>query len=244
MKIEKTIDRESRQKLYVQIYAILKEKITGGKWTAGAQIPTEDDLCKMYEVSKVTVREAIQELVREGHLKRQQGKGTFVSESLTHQGLVMRTRLTDSLEREGVTARREILERGVGKPSKEIRDILLSDEDMHLILCRNTQDTGEFLEQLYIPLFELESITDDDIVRSRVSDLLEDRGTKKISKVLQIMGMGNLDRKMATWFTSGSDAHVLIVQRIFLSSDGMPIAFFKYMTGGKNRVSIEFEKIK
>ena len=244
MKIEKTIDRESRQKLYVQIYTILKEKITGREWTVGERIPTEDDLCKTYEVSKVTVREAIHELVREGYLNRQQGKGTYITDSLPHQGLMMRMRLTGSLNREGVTARREILERGVGKPSKEIRDMLLSDEDMHLILCRYTQDAGEFLEELYIPLFELEFITDEDIVGTTFSDLLEEKGTKRISKVLQIIGMGNLDRKMAAWFTKGCDTHVLIVQRIFLSSDGMPIGFIKYMTGGKNRVSMEFERIK
>ncbi len=44
---EKTIDRESQQKLYVQIYGIIKEKIEKGEWAAGRQIPTEDELCRM-----------------------------------------------------------------------------------------------------------------------------------------------------------------------------------------------------
>ncbi len=91
------VDRESKQKLYVQIYSIIKEKIENGEWPAGTQIPTEDELCKTYDVSKVTVREAIQELAREGYLKRQQGKGTFVLYSVPHLGLAMRTRLTETL---------------------------------------------------------------------------------------------------------------------------------------------------
>src|SRR4030043_2055345 len=107
MKIERTIDRESKLKLYVQIYTIIKEKIESGEWPVGTQIPTEDELCKTYDVSKVTVREAIQELVREGYLKRQQGKGTFVLYSVPHLGLVMRTRLTDVINGGGGRARKE-----------------------------------------------------------------------------------------------------------------------------------------
>jgi len=74
MRIE-TVDRGSKEKLYVQVYAIFLKKIESEEWRDGLQIPSEDELCRMYDVSKVTVREAIQELVREGYLKRQQGRG-------------------------------------------------------------------------------------------------------------------------------------------------------------------------
>ena len=86
MKIEKTVDRGSKEKLYVQIYSIILEKIESGEWPLGTQIPSEDELCRIYDVSKVTVREAIQELAREGYLKRQQGKGTFVLYSCPASG--------------------------------------------------------------------------------------------------------------------------------------------------------------
>ena len=42
MPIEKTIDRDSQQKLYVQMYSIIKEQIEMCEWPAGSQIPTED----------------------------------------------------------------------------------------------------------------------------------------------------------------------------------------------------------
>ncbi|MBI5408047.1 MAG: GntR family transcriptional regulator, partial [Nitrospirae bacterium] len=72
------INRHNPQKLYVQLYEILRKKIEDGDWAVGTQIPTEEELCKTYEVSKATVRLAILELVRQGYLTRQQGKGTFV----------------------------------------------------------------------------------------------------------------------------------------------------------------------
>ena len=95
MRIEKTVDRGSKEKLYVQIYSILIEKIDSGEWPPGTQIPTEDELCKIHDVSKVTVREAIQELVREGYLKRQQGKGTFVSNHNDDRALFHFFHITD-----------------------------------------------------------------------------------------------------------------------------------------------------
>ena len=55
MMIEKTIDRQSQQKLYVQIYDLIKDKIEKGDWPAGSQISTEDELCKTYDVSKATM---------------------------------------------------------------------------------------------------------------------------------------------------------------------------------------------
>ena len=122
MKIEKTVDRGSKEKLYVQIYSIILEKIENGEWPLGTQIPSEDELCRIYDVSKVTVREAIQELAREGYLKRQQGKGTFVLYSVPHPGLMMRTRLTeDDGFGEGVNVRKEVVEKGVKEVPDEVK---------------------------------------------------------------------------------------------------------------------------
>jgi DNA-binding GntR family transcriptional regulator len=56
MLIEKTVNRDSQQKLYVQMNSIIKDKIEAREWLPGSQIPTEDELCKTYDVSKATVR--------------------------------------------------------------------------------------------------------------------------------------------------------------------------------------------
>ena len=120
MLTEKTVDRESLQKLYVQMYSIIKEKIEKREWPHGAQIPTEDELCKSYDVSKATVRMAVAELVRGGHLKKQQGKGTFVTFTLQDPGVAMKTKLTEDMFGEGVNARKELIEKGLKEPSEEM----------------------------------------------------------------------------------------------------------------------------
>jgi GntR family transcriptional regulator len=65
--------------LYHQIQHLIRHRIHSGQYTPGTQIPSEHDLCQELAVSRVTLREALRELVRENLLIKVQGKGTFVS---------------------------------------------------------------------------------------------------------------------------------------------------------------------
>jgi GntR family transcriptional regulator len=97
------IDRENHQKLYIQLYEIIKKKIENNEWEVGSRIPTEQELCKMFNVSRATVRTAILELTRLGFLKRQQGKGTFICKKARSEGLTMLTSFRELMFEEGLT---------------------------------------------------------------------------------------------------------------------------------------------
>lgn len=64
--------------LYLQISEDIKEKIKTGVYQEGKKIPTEEMLCEQFNVSRITVRKAIQVLCDEGILVKRHGKGTFV----------------------------------------------------------------------------------------------------------------------------------------------------------------------
>lgn len=74
--------------LYFQLKQMIKENINRGKYKPGQQLPTEAELCDEYGVSRITARRAILDLVEEGILFRQQGKGTFVSENKLKSELI------------------------------------------------------------------------------------------------------------------------------------------------------------
>ena len=73
--------------LYLQIKEHLLAKIDAGTWPEESMIPTESELCTQYSVSKITVREAIKLLVRDGRLSRIPGKGTFITKQKIEQKL-------------------------------------------------------------------------------------------------------------------------------------------------------------
>lgn len=70
---------DSASPLYRQLMRKLRGDMAGGVYPPGSRIPSEQALCETYGVSRVTVRKALSELTREGLLRRQQGKGTFVA---------------------------------------------------------------------------------------------------------------------------------------------------------------------
>jgi DNA-binding GntR family transcriptional regulator len=63
---------------YVQLSDTLKKEIAGGQYPVGSRLPTEHQLCKKYNISRHTVREALRRLKELGLVSRRQGSGTVV----------------------------------------------------------------------------------------------------------------------------------------------------------------------
>ena len=73
------LNQNSTIPLYEQVKESIKQKIEQKEWPENSRVPSEIELMKMYEVSRVTVRNALTILVDEGYLEKKQGIGTFVS---------------------------------------------------------------------------------------------------------------------------------------------------------------------
>lgn len=74
------INKSSSIPLYQQLYEKLRDEINEGRYPAGSRLPTEAELSEAYQVSRVTVRKAMEQLEKEDFLVRKVGKGTFVRE--------------------------------------------------------------------------------------------------------------------------------------------------------------------
>lgn len=81
------LDKSQPIPLYYQVKENLMEKIRNNYFDIGDLIPSESELQQTYMVSRITIRRAIQELVQDGHLYTQQGKGTYVSKPKASQEL-------------------------------------------------------------------------------------------------------------------------------------------------------------
>lgn len=243
MKIEKTIDRDSKEKLYVQMYSIFLQKIENGEWQSGTKIPTENQLCNLYNVSKVTVREAIQELVREGFLKRQQGKGTFVTYSIPHSGLLMRVRLTDNIYGEGVKIEKEVIEKSIRKSLDEFKDFF-GDEELHYVLLRKKVGGNLFSEEYFVPIYVLPDLEKGDIEKKSIIELIEERGAKKVFKIIQTIELLKVSKLHARILKAKEGSIALYLNKYMLSSDGKTIGLIKHVSKENNKLSMEFERIK
>lgn len=85
--------------IYVQIADIMRHRIKRGVWERGSVLPSIDRLMEEFEVGRVTVRQAVQLLAREGLLSPQRGRGTFVTaEAGGNRRLMVQTTMADLVE--------------------------------------------------------------------------------------------------------------------------------------------------
>jgi len=82
------LDRESGVPLHVQVRELIRLGVAQGRWRVGETLPTEDELCATFGVSRGTVRQALSHLVQDGLLVRRRRSGTRVVRGAVHSGLL------------------------------------------------------------------------------------------------------------------------------------------------------------
>jgi GntR family transcriptional regulator len=105
---------------YFQLANILRERISQGELTPLQPIPSERQLEEIYSVSRSTIRQAIELLVRQGFLYREHGKGTFVSPQKLQKGISELTSFSEDMKRRGIVPGQKVLEMGFVKPSENV----------------------------------------------------------------------------------------------------------------------------
>lgn len=86
---------------YMEVYAGIKKKIKEGVYKPGTLLPTEGELEKIYNVSRITVRKAVSMLADDGYVNVVQGRGTEVKDISTTQRLHAVTSITETLKKKG-----------------------------------------------------------------------------------------------------------------------------------------------
>ncbi len=128
-----------RGALYLRLRRSIEDAVRSGVLHPGEALPSERDIAARAAVSRVTVRKAVQDLVRAGVLVQRHGSGTFVAPRAEHveQSLSRLTSFTEDMARRGMTARSVWLARGIHSPSPDEMMVLgLSSKEFVARLSR------------------------------------------------------------------------------------------------------------
>jgi GntR family transcriptional regulator len=220
------IDRENHQKLYLQLYAILMKKIENGEWPIGTQIPTEEELCTMFNVSRATVRTSVLELVRQGYLMRQQGKGTFVYRNVVSDGIAMMTSLKELMFESGANFITNVLARTVMMPVDGLDEKLDISPDKHIIYIKRLRllDNKPFLlQETYVPYHICPLLLEDDISQNSLFDIFEKSYGIKITRAKNYMDLAHLDFNEGRLLNALEGSAAVLLEQYFYSGDTLII---------------------
>jgi len=117
-----SIGESQKLPLYYKVYLTLRDWINNGNYRSGTQLPTESDLCETFSVSRITVRKAVDLLATDHLVRREQGRGTFVT------GNAATPPLTSDMD--------QMLKRADSLAQmSEVRDALVSEEPADAETC-------------------------------------------------------------------------------------------------------------
>ncbi|HTV69717.1 MAG TPA: GntR family transcriptional regulator [Rhizobiaceae bacterium] len=208
--------------LYLQLKKTIEEAVKSGQLGPGDALPSERDIAVKADVSRVTVRKAVQDLVRGGVLIQRHGSGTFVAPRVerVEQSLSRLTSFTEDMARRGMTVRSEWLERGVHSASPaEMMVLGLSSRELvaRISRLRIANDTPLAIERASLSASVL---PDPNAVESSLYTALEKTGHRPV-RAVQRISAANLGE---------ADAKLLDVP---VGSAGLNIERISYLASGK-----------
>ncbi|MEG1166090.1 MAG: GntR family transcriptional regulator, partial [Oscillospiraceae bacterium] len=143
--------------LYSQLVSIVKRNITAGTLSPGGLLPSEAELCKTFNVSRSTVRQAIGSLESEGLVVRKQGRGTFVAEPKMRRKTENVYSFTSEISAMGLTPSSTLIEFEVIEPTPDLIKMLeLSSAEggvYRFTRIRNVEGEPLILETSFYPQY-------------------------------------------------------------------------------------------
>lgn len=218
---------------YVQLRKRIKDAIDSGILPPDSALPSEREIGQLTDLSRVTVRKAIQALVESGDVVQKQGSGSFVTErsSRLQQSLSHLTSFTEDMARRGMTTSVTMLERSVCLPSPdETLALALAPADSVSRIARLRMADGRPLaiERASLPVDILPNPMD---VSSSLYEVLERDGNRPVRAIQKISAI-NLGAADAKLLDVSEGVAGLRIERMSYLSSGRVAEFTKSIYRG------------
>lgn len=137
------IDKNSVIPIYYQLYKLIEDQIRRGELKPGESLPTEHEISSHFEISRMTVRRAIAELVTAGMVYAQQGRGTFVATPKLDNIVFELNDFNQEIKQRGLNYKTTLLEAKIIKADKDLREKLQTGEEYKRFLYFRTVLSAE-----------------------------------------------------------------------------------------------------
>ncbi|AYO29794.1 MAG: GntR family transcriptional regulator, N-acetylglucosamine utilization regulator [Thermoanaerobacteraceae bacterium] len=215
--------------LYYQLKEILLSYIHKNQLNAGDPIPTEIELCQIFNISRPTVRQAINELVREGYLKKIKGKGTFITEPKINQEYTHRIiSFNDEMIQKGLVPKTKVLKQRYIASDEQVAkklNLTVGEEVFHLKRLRYTNDEPIVFLDSYVPLKLCPGIIEIDFVNNSLYATFEQKYgiiVKRAVRSIEVDLAGEYEAKLL---------HI---------KEGAPIHYFETVAYNQDNVAVEY----
>lgn len=225
------IRRNDPLPLYYQLYQLLLEKMRSGEWLPGSSISTEKELAEQYDLSRATVRQAIQQLVSDGYLVRRQGLGTFVAKPKLRHGPQRDFGITGYLRAHGLRPGWRVLSKEkVIPPPRAAQALALpqSEPALEIVRLRLADDEAIGIHTIFVPFPLAEGVRDEFLTTGESSlYYLQQELDVTLSESHRYIEAVPANEIEAKALRVSADTPLLVIHRISIAADGRPVEYLR-----------------
>ncbi|MDP1421623.1 GntR family transcriptional regulator [Peribacillus simplex] len=223
------IDKNSPLPIYFQIEEKIKRQIENGEFQAHDALPSEREYAEQFEISRMTVRQAINNLVNDGYLYRQKGRGTFVADKKLEQQLNGLTSFTEDMKARGLNPSSKLLSFEIIPADKKIASelhISLYAPVYEIKRIRLADDVPMALETVYMSANLIKGLTEE-IINLSLYQYVENYVKLKIDYATQTLESSIASELEVTHLSIPKHSPILFIQRHTFLIDGTPLEYVK-----------------
>jgi GntR family transcriptional regulator len=244
------INKYSNIPLYFQLKNLIIEKIENGEYAPDSKIPSEQELCEIYNISRPTVRQAVTELANNGYLYKEKGKGTFVSKPKTSIDIKVYTGFTDSILDNELTHERELVLSDIISVNnyKRLAEVFKLGYNQIIDFAQISFITSHNNEVLsfntsYIPLSLFPNIIEDVKNRKPSYDILRGKYPLLPTNTKSTLEVIYSDQKDSQFLMVQSGLPLIRIENIIYSKSGQVVEYIisKYRA---DKCKLTFENVK
>lgn len=213
-----------------QITQWLRNQINEGHYKADEKLPSENELCQKFDVSRVTVRKALQTLENEGLIYRSQGLGSFVCDDRPRQSFIQLTDFEEDMRRAGLTPSSQVIQFKPVPVTDQIAKLLDIDSGSTVIQL-NRLRLGDnqpiAFDITWLPMFYGQLIEGYNLQDETIYGILEKDFDIPVEKGYFRIEAENASDDIAKHLDVSSGAALLLIDRLSLTVGEKPIYYQK-----------------
>ncbi len=229
------LDRQSPVPLYRQLKDTLRQWIENGVYRPGDALPPEPTLEAQFDVSRITVRQAIIDLVQEGLLVRERGRGTFVKEPKITQNLNQITSWAETIMAMGMTAKTVECRLEETVPPVWVARLLDIDPDQHVTVLKRVRYANDepmcimtnYIVSRYVP-----GLVEEGLSSESLYEVIETRFNVVLSRAEETVEAVVADEYQAKTLKTYVGAPLLSVTRVTYDHNELPFEVVKAVSRG------------
>lgn len=229
------LDRNLGTSLHRQVFLLLRDEIARGEYNGSGALPKEEALCERFNVSRATVRRALENLAALGMVERRHGIGTFVRAELTLPRIGPSLNFVESLKQVVDETEVEVLSVGQELPAPEIRRLLQIEANtkaMHAMRLRRINGTPVMLTDAWLPPGVSKPITAEALRKRGLHEILLAQGVR-FGRVVQEIGAQSADPMQAAQLEIEIGSPLLRLVRLLHDAENRPVQYLTVYTASE-----------